>query len=198
MEERFRTGSGLAVVGGALLVVSLFLEWFGEEGTCASDSCSAFKTFSAVDIILLGLGVAAILLGLVGLTAPGRAPSVLLSLAGLTAFGIVITMLVEFGDDLSSKVGLYLALVASIATSLGAMIATPGRAMLAPPTVGPGGPPRGKIAPGAVSPGATAPAQPASSMPAPSGGAAAGWYPDPTGAAAQRYWDGTRWTDHTA
>lgn len=27
---------------------------------------------------------------------------------------------------------------------------------------------------------------------------AAGWYPDPQGVAAQRYWDGTTWTDHTA
>ncbi len=26
----------------------------------------------------------------------------------------------------------------------------------------------------------------------------AGWYPDPTGDARVRYWDGTRWTEHTA
>jgi len=26
----------------------------------------------------------------------------------------------------------------------------------------------------------------------------AAWYPDPTGQAALRYWDGTVWTDHTA
>ena len=26
----------------------------------------------------------------------------------------------------------------------------------------------------------------------------AGWYPDPNGAAAQRYWDGSAWTEHTA
>ena len=26
----------------------------------------------------------------------------------------------------------------------------------------------------------------------------AGWYPDPQGVAAQRYWDGSTWTDHTA
>lgn len=25
-----------------------------------------------------------------------------------------------------------------------------------------------------------------------------GWHPDPSGAARQRYWDGQRWTDHTA
>lgn len=26
----------------------------------------------------------------------------------------------------------------------------------------------------------------------------AGWHPDPQGAPQQRYWDGTRWTEHTA
>lgn len=26
----------------------------------------------------------------------------------------------------------------------------------------------------------------------------AGWYPDPQGQAAQRYWDGSQWTDHTS
>jgi hypothetical protein len=30
------------------------------------------------------------------------------------------------------------------------------------------------------------------------GGAAAGWYPDPQNPAIQRYWDGFRWTEHTA
>ena len=197
MEQRFRTGSGLAVVGGALLIVSLFLSWFSEIA-CGQDSCSAFKTFSVTDIVLLGLGIAGILLGLLGLASPGSVPAALLSAAGFTAFGVVIAMLTEFGDDLSTRFGIYLGLAGAIAMSLGAAISIPGREMVAPPTVGPGGPPRGKVQPGAVSPGATAPAQPASSMPAPSGGAAAGWYPDPTGAAAQRYWDGSRWTDHTA
>ncbi len=28
--------------------------------------------------------------------------------------------------------------------------------------------------------------------------APAAWYPDPTGTATMRWWDGTRWTDHTA
>jgi len=26
----------------------------------------------------------------------------------------------------------------------------------------------------------------------------AGWYPDPSGQAPQRYWDGAAWTGHTA
>ncbi|MGY6501964.1 MAG: DUF2510 domain-containing protein [Acidimicrobiales bacterium] len=38
--------------------------------------------------------------------------------------------------------------------------------------------------------GPTTPAAPAS--------VAAGWYPDPSGQAAQRWWDGTTWTDQTA
>jgi hypothetical protein len=39
------------------------------------------------------------------------------------------------------------------------------------------------------------PPQPLSPPPGP---APADWYPDPTGEARLRYWDGTAWTDHTA
>lgn len=39
--------------------------------------------------------------------------------------------------------------------------------------------------------GATQPPPPAPPVPP-------GWYPDPRGAQAQRFWDGMRWTDHTA
>jgi hypothetical protein len=49
---------------------------------------------------------------------------------------------------------------------------------------------RGRAAP--VAPWPTQPAQPV--QPA----APAGWYPDPSGASGQRYWDGVRWTDHVA
>ena len=34
--------------------------------------------------------------------------------------------------------------------------------------------------------------------PQPQAGPPAGWYPDPGRPGGQRYWDGTRWTDHTA
>jgi hypothetical protein len=40
---------------------------------------------------------------------------------------------------------------------------------------------------------------PAAAAAVPTAAAApAGWYPDPRGVAAQRYWDGANWTDHTA
>ena len=202
MEQRYRTGSGLAVIGGAVLIVFLFLEWFSEEGTCAAETCSAFKTFDALDIVLAGLGIAAILLGLIGLAAPGRAPAFLLTAVGFLATGMVLALLVELGDDLGSSIGIWLSLVGGILAAVGGVIATPSQDMVAAPTVGPGGPPRGKLTPGGVSPGTGAgtpgSAPSAAGMPAPSGAAAAGWYPDPTGAAAQRYWDGSSWTDHTA
>jgi len=38
-------------------------------------------------------------------------------------------------------------------------------------------------------------AAPAQTRPASPGGHPAGWYPDPSGGTAQRYYDGTRWTD---
>ena len=43
------------------------------------------------------------------------------------------------------------------------------------------------------------PQQYASQMPqAPAAAQPAGWFPDPSIAGQQRYWDGTTWTDHTA
>ena len=33
---------------------------------------------------------------------------------------------------------------------------------------------------------------------APPAGPPAGWYPDPAGAPVHRWWDGGRWTEHTA
>ena len=39
---------------------------------------------------------------------------------------------------------------------------------------------------------------PQQQAPQPQAGPPAGWYPDPGRAGGQRYWDGTRWTDHTA
>jgi hypothetical protein len=197
MEQRYRTGSGLAVFGGVVLVISLFISWFSEEA-CGEGTCSALKTFSAIDIVLLGLGIAGIVLGLIGLATPARAPSILLSAAGFIAFGLVLAILAEFGDDLDVQFGIYLGLVAAAVMAIGGAIATPGRQAVAAPTVGPGAQPRGAAPAGPGSGGPLASAQQAASMPAPSAGAAAGWYPDPTGEAAQRYWDGSRWTEHTS
>jgi hypothetical protein len=46
----------------------------------------------------------------------------------------------------------------------------------------------------------TAPAQPvAPAAPAaPAAGPPPGWHPDPSGQAAQRYWDGRQWTEHVS
>ncbi|HTO01251.1 MAG TPA: DUF5684 domain-containing protein [Microthrixaceae bacterium] len=63
-----------------------------------------------------------------------------------------------------------------------------------PPMPG-GGSPTPPPVPGWSSPGADIAPQPSAPTPAPAG-PVAGWYPDPSGGAGLRWWDGTAWTDH--
>ena len=68
----------------------------------------------------------------------------------------------------------------------------PERAPTAP--VAPGAAPSQEAAPPADEPAIPAPPPPPVPPPLPP----ANWYPDPSGKARLRYWDGSRWTDHTA
>lgn len=79
-------------------------------------------------------------------------------------------------------------------------IATPPPAAPAPPAPTPGtAPPTLPVS--AAQPAAPQPAaapEPAAQEPAAAPLPPANWYPDPSGQARLRYWDGSRWTDHTA
>ncbi|MEX2197051.1 MAG: DUF2510 domain-containing protein [Thermoleophilaceae bacterium] len=185
--QRNPAGPVLAIVGGAVLLISLFIAWFSELA-CGQDSCSALKTFSVVDIALLVVVVLAVAAGIAGLLGAFRVPGVLVAAAGMLATGMVFAFLVEFGDDLSTRFGIYLGLLASLAIAAGGTLMAMAPAAAAP-------------APGPAAagpPGAPAGLQGASPAAAAQPGTPAGWYPDPSGGGGQRYWDGTSWTEHKA
>jgi hypothetical protein len=200
-----------------LLILSLFLDWYGAFGRGAN----AFDFFSIVDIFLLVVGGLAVAFAVV--EAMGTQVNLpvdrtrTLTILGIISTSIVWTFLLE-GDN--QKIGLILAAIASLAILAGGILAerSPNLGVSNPAAAGgplagvgqgggfggggsgapqQGAPPAATPAPGA---GAGAAAGGGAAAAAPSGGAGAkaDWYPDPRGEKRLRYWDGSQWTDHTA
>lgn len=215
----------IAAVGGVVLFLSLFLDWFGG---------SAWESFSIVDIILaaLGLGAAAYAISAIMGTTPARpwlSPRLHVWI-GVIAVTIVLTLVLE----VDSNFGAFLAIAASLAILAGGILserpdlaarlesaadglaANVGSGGAAPAPPGTNTTPSGPAT--AVQPGAVAASTPAASTPGPAAstpasqpasgqqspaaaetaGPPAGWYPDPQGQARLRYWDGATWTDQTS
>jgi hypothetical protein len=215
-----------AGIGGIVLIVSLFLDWFSSGGF----GLSGWKSLKFTDIVLLVLGLLAIgyaLIELVG--AAVRLPfrrEYALTVIGIVATTLTLEILIEGSNR---AFGLWLATISSIAILIAGILAErrpelavslgggPRAAYGTPPAQqmqpGVGGfaaaPPPGQQPPpqqpaaGATSVGTPVPppqpqppAQPAGPPPPPGG--AADWYPDPHGQKRLRYYDGTQWTEHTA
>jgi len=129
----------IAAGGGLLLLISLFLSWFGE--------ISAWEGFDFTDILLAAIALLAVAVGASiatgnALNVPGG-PGGALSTAGLLAFGMVATWVFE-GEE--RKIGLFLALIGAIAIIVGAMQLARGgpaapRTRVAEPTAPPPPPP---------------------------------------------------------
>lgn len=121
--SRASTGELVAGAGGLLLFLFLFLDWFGPA--------TAWQLFDVMDVVLaiIGLGTAAIVAARMAGTQVNLPPGTV-GLAGFAAFWIIITFLIEGSER---KIGLWLALLASIVIVYGALNASRGRAAVAPP-----------------------------------------------------------------
>jgi hypothetical protein len=124
--SRLTSGDISAGVGGIVLLISLWLPWYGVSvsvsGFSASEDASGWEVFSTIDIILFLIAVAAI--ALVALKAAGRLPEdvpvplVLLGLGGLAVL-LILFRLIDTpapGDlpdeiDVSRKIGLFIGLI---------------------------------------------------------------------------------------
>jgi hypothetical protein len=116
MDRRLDAGALLVAASAGLLVVALFLHWFGHDGT----AITAWQAFEVLDLVLLAAAVAAVL------AAFGRLPArVLLGAAGVVAL-VVVSQLIQpppagqFGER---QVGAWLALAASVGLVAGAALA---------------------------------------------------------------------------
>jgi hypothetical protein len=119
--RRLRVGDWIVGASGLLLLVALFLPWYGPG------SASAWESFSILDVILTLLALAAISVPIV--TATHRVPAMPLAVESLTAlFGMLGLVLVLIrvlnlpGEAHDREIGLWLGLVATLGISAGGLI----------------------------------------------------------------------------
>jgi hypothetical protein len=117
VRHRIDAGSGLVAVGAAVLLVSLFLDWY-EPGL------SAWSAFEIVDLALACLAVAAIV-GAAGTPGPGAAMVRWGPLVSLAAFVLVVAQIVDLPPDVDGgrEAGAWLALAATVAMGVGSALA---------------------------------------------------------------------------
>lgn len=117
----------IAAGGGLLLLISLFMSWFGDF--------SAFEVFDFTDIVLAAIALIAIAVGAGIATGnplnPPGGPGGILSASGLIAFAMVATWIFE-GEE--RKFGIFLALIGAIGIIVGAMGLAKGGTTAAPRT----------------------------------------------------------------
>ena len=119
--ERLRAGEWLAAAGGAVLVVSLFLPWYGLLGI----TISGFEALSVIDLLLAILALLALALAV--LQATQDSPAMPVAAGVLTAtLGKLGVLLVLFrivvepeSSALEVEIGPWLALAATIAITAG-------------------------------------------------------------------------------
>jgi hypothetical protein len=131
--DRLRGGEALAGGGGTLLLVALFLPWFGRDATfcialagfpCPGPvSLTPWEAFSVVDVLLLIAALSGI--GVAVLTAANAKTDVPVTSAALAVpIGLLATILVAYRvlepvGELHRKVGLFVGLLASAAIMYG-------------------------------------------------------------------------------
>ena len=119
--RRLRVGEWIVGASGVLLLVALFLPWYGDP------SSTAWEAFAVLDVILTLLALAAIAVPVV--TATHRVPALPLALESLTALfallGLVLVLIRVLnlpGEADGREIGLWLGLAATLGICSGALV----------------------------------------------------------------------------
>jgi hypothetical protein len=121
---RLRLGEWLAAAGGAALIASLLLPWYGVRGRAAT--LTGFESFTVVDVLLVAL--AALAIGLAGAQATRRTPTIPVAAGVLTVvFGLLAVLLVAYrivnqpgpNEFLDVRAGAWAGLAATVAVLVG-------------------------------------------------------------------------------
>jgi hypothetical protein len=153
--SRLTPGDISAGVGAIVLLVSLWLPWYGISvdvaGFSASTDGSGWEVFSMIDILLFLISIVAI--ALVALKATGNLPADVPVPLVLVAIGALAVLLILYrlidtpapGDlpeqvDVSRKLGLFIGLIGAAGVAYGGWrtnMETPGTRVAAPPAAPP-------------------------------------------------------------
>src|SRR4051794_22893826 len=119
MVRRIEVGPLVAAIGAILLLVSLFLRWFGAGAT-------AWEVFEIVDLMLAVAAIAALLGAASALGSPGPPIDArVLAWSALVALVLVVQALLDrppAARELDPEVGLWLALVGAFLMAVGALL----------------------------------------------------------------------------
>jgi hypothetical protein len=135
-----RTGSTLAAAGGVVLLVAMFLSWYGYDvsggapgvAEAAADRTSnAWQMFAWIDLLLALAAVVAIAWGALGASAPALIRRETVLAAGLLATALIVYRLVDLPvPEIDSplvtvrgtrEAGAFVALLGSLLTMFGAV-----------------------------------------------------------------------------
>ena len=117
--SKLSMGAKLALIGGVILIVDLFLPWYGAFGVSINAFDSEFLAFGGVLIAIAGAVV--LLLSAMGkkeMTAGSFKPQQLAFLLG--AIGFVLIVLRWLTENEFVKYGLYVGIIASALVAYGA------------------------------------------------------------------------------
>lgn len=128
MLNRLGRGDQISLGGGALLVLSLFLNWYSVSFGGFSVSLDAFDAFTVIDILLLilGAGVIALILGIAADKVDALYAPIVLGAGALAFLFVLFRMIfkpnagdVPDGVDYGLSFGIFVALIATIAIVAG-------------------------------------------------------------------------------
>jgi hypothetical protein len=116
--RRVRTWEWLTGIGGFVLLVSLFLPWYSAAGVDAT----GWESFSVVDLIVALAALSAMALPLVAAfqrtaAVPQAFASTIVWVLGLAAVLAVIRLINPPFDDVSREAGVWIAVIAALATA---------------------------------------------------------------------------------
>jgi hypothetical protein len=122
MNERLNGGTLIAALGGVVLLVSLFLDWYEPD-------LSAWDSFELADVVLLAAaaaGIASVVRPVLESRAPDPARLRILLYIGIAALIVIVSSLIQpppGARESSPEVGAWLGLAGALLIALGGLLA---------------------------------------------------------------------------